>query len=105
MGKECDPKAESGNKKTPLQLLPPVFNEKVSKALGAGASKYGAWNWRRASVKSSTYIGAIRRHLDAWMDGEDDDPESGECHLAHVAASCAVVMDARKAENLIDDRP
>lgn len=100
-----DPKGEAGKLKPQLQLLPPAFNRETAKALACGASKYGEWNWRRNKVELMTYLGAIRRHIDAVMNGEDVDPESGAHHLGHVAAGCAIVLDAAECGQLIDNRP
>ena len=69
----------------------------------AGAAKYGPWNWRSARINLSTYIAAIYRHTTAIADGEDID-ESGYPHAAHIAASCAIILDAAKHECLDDDR-
>ena len=66
--------------------------------------QYGAFNWRRTGVCASTYIHAILRHLNAWRDGEDLDPESGISHLAHVACSANILMDAGYCGKLQDDR-
>lgn len=100
-----DPKGAAGAAKTPLQLLPPVSMARTSEVLKLGAAKYGPWNWRENKVELMTYVGAIRRHLDAMVDGETIDPESGQPHLAHVAASCFIVLDAEDFGNLIDNRP
>lgn len=100
-----DPKGASGAAKTPLHLLPPVAMARTSEVLALGAMKYGPWNWRHNKVEAMTYVAAIRRHLDAFVEGEDLDPESGVTHLAHIAASCAIVMDADNFGNLIDNRP
>lgn len=102
---KLDPKGEAGSKKTPLQLLPPSALAAAAWAHKLGADKYGAWNWRENKVCSSTYIGAIKRHLDAWIDGEDVDPESKVTHLAHIIASCNILIDAEKFGTLVDDRP
>lgn len=99
-----DPKGESGKSKDQLQLIPPAFNRELAKALEQGAKKYGQANWRASKVSIMTYIGAMRRHLDALLDGQDYD-ESGAHHLGHVAASCAIVIDALDQGMLIDDRP
>jgi len=103
----ADPKqaALTASPKPPMQLLPSVFEEEAAKALGCGASKYGAWNWRQNKVEIMTYLGAMRRHIAAVIDGEDVDPESGAHHLGHVAAGCAIVMDAAKHGMLLDNRP
>lgn len=101
----ADPKGDAGAKKTPLHLLPPGACADTAKVLGLGADKYGPWNWRTHSVKASTYVGAIKRHLDAWWDGEEIDPESGLTHMAHIAASAMIVMDAARHDTLIEDHP
>ena len=72
--------------------------------LAHGAAKYGRRNWRLSSILATTYVGAIRRHLNAWADGEDLDPDSGKSHLAHIRACCAVVMDAQDCGTMDDDR-
>jgi hypothetical protein len=69
-----------------------------------GSDKYGPWNWRKTGVCASTYVNAILRHLNAWRDGEDLDPESGFSHLAHIACSANILMDAAKVGKLQDDR-
>jgi hypothetical protein len=69
-----------------------------------GAEKYGPWNWRETGVCASTYVNAILRHLNAWRDGEDLDPESGITHLAHIACSANILMDAEHCGKLQDDR-
>jgi hypothetical protein len=69
-----------------------------------GADKYGPWNWRETGVCASTYVNAILRHLNAWRDGESLDPESGITHLAHIACSANILMDAEVCGKLQDDR-
>lgn len=100
-----DPKRAAGALKPQLQLLPPVFNEAVAAALSHGADKYGPWNWRENKVEMMTYLGAMKRHIDALLDGEDLAPDSGVHHLGHIAASCAIVLDAGKHGTLVDNRP
>ena len=100
-----DPKKAYGDQKPPLALLPPAFNEAVALALQTGAVKYGAWNWRENKVEAMTYAHAIRRHLDAWIEREECAPDSGVNHLGHVAASCAILLDAGKHGMLVDNRP
>ena len=102
--KPLDPKGEAGAKKPQLQLIPPILGVETAKALVNGA-KYGPWNWRHTPVEMMTYIGAMKRHIDALIDGEDIDPESGAHHLGHVAAGCGIVLDARKHGTLVDNRP
>lgn len=69
-----------------------------------GAVKYGERNWRIDKILASTYEGAMMRHLISWVNGEDLDPDSGQSHLYHLRACCAVVLDAQMYGTLIDDR-
>ena len=99
-----DPKGEAGKKKAPLNLLPPYALEQCSWVHKLGSEKYGPYNWRKTGVCASTYVAAIMRHLNAWRDGEDLDPESGISHIAHVACSCNILLDASYCGTLQDDR-
>lgn len=99
-----DPKGAAGAKKCPLGLIPPYAMEQTAWVHKLGAVKYGPYNWRKTGVCASTYVHAIMRHLNAWRDGEDLDPESGISHIAHIAASCNILLDAQKCETLDDDR-
>lgn len=100
-----NPKDIAGSKKCPMHLLPPVALEEAAWAHGLGAGKYGAFNWRQKKISASQYVGAALRHLMKWNDREDNDHESGRCHLAHVVATMNIVMDAKHHGCLIDDRP
>jgi hypothetical protein len=99
-----NPKARVGSLKAPLHLVPPALSIGVAYALKDGAAKYGAYNWREEPINVSTYVGAILRHLYAYQDGEDVAEDSGVCHLAHVAACCALLMDGKASGSLVDDR-
>jgi len=99
-----DPKGAVGATKTPLGLIPPHAMEQTAWVHKLGADKYGPWNWRETGVCASTYVNAILRHLNAWRDGEDLDPESGISHLAHIACSANILMDAGYCNRLQDDR-
>lgn len=103
--KSHDPKGPAGALKPQLQLIPPVLSEEAAKAHALGAQKYGPWNWRSSQVEVMTYIGAMKRHIDAFMEGQDIDPESGAHHLGHVATGCGIVLDAARHGTLIDNRP
>lgn len=102
-----NPKQLNGDKKVPVQLVPPALTLGAAKALGEGASRYGPYNWRESNVEAMTYVGAILRHLYAYLDGEDIDPESpvGKRHLDGIAGSIAILLDATDGGFLIDNRP
>jgi len=101
-----DPKKAAGDLKDPLHLLPTIALRQTAHVLKLGADKYGVYNWRHSNgVKASTYSAAILRHITQYMDGEDVDEESGKSHLAHIMATCSILLDAERVNKMIDDRP
>lgn len=100
-----NPKTAFGEKKAPLHLIPATATIEEARAFKLGADKYGPFNWRDNRVSSTVYVGAIRRHLDSWFDGEDIDPESLANHLGHIRACCGILLDAMHNGMLNDDRP
>ena len=99
-----NPKDAAGEAKAPLYLVPPILVIQAADAMAEGAKKYGPYNWRATRVRATVYISAMLRHLAAYADGEN---VTEDCihHLAHVAASCAILLDAEALDQLIDDRP
>ena len=94
-------KHDSG--KIRVDLLPTEALTEVAKVLTFGASKYDAWNWKKGFAWSRLY-GAALRHLFAWHQREDHDPESGLLHLAH-AGCCVLFLLAHQVLELgTDDR-
>ena len=90
--------------KAPMDKLVLSILEEDARVHDHGAAKYGERNWRIDAIKASTYEGAILRHFLAFFQGEDNDPDSGISHLAHIRACCAVLRDAQINGKLIDDR-
>ena len=90
--------------KTPMHYLVYSVLPDDAKCHKHGADKYGIFNWRESTINLSTYEAAILRHLLAWAQGEDIDHDSGLNHLTHIRACCAVVLDAQKNGDVIDDR-
>jgi hypothetical protein len=75
-----------------------------SVALLDGALKYGRSNWRVNGVRATTYIAAIKRHLHLYEEGENTAEDSGVPHLGHILACVAILIDAKAAGKLNDDR-
>jgi hypothetical protein len=100
-----NPKDRVGAGKPPLHLIPPAAEILEAVVMGLGAKKYGPYNWRMTKVRATVYIAAAKRHLAQWLDGQDDDPESGVSHLAHARACLGILLDALATGHLIDDRP
>jgi len=104
---DSNPKTAIGIKKPRMETIPSSSLVALGVQMGHGADKYGAFNWRDEAVSISTYIGAMRRHIAAYADGEDLDVDSpyGSTHVAAIMACAAILIDAREFGNLKDDRP
>jgi hypothetical protein len=71
-------------------LLPPKALEETVKVLTFGAQKYERDNWKKVPDSKRRYFDALQRHVWAWKQGEQLDPESGIHHLAH--AMCCLMF-------------
>jgi hypothetical protein len=90
--------------KAKLSDVPPVALYALGAAMSDGASKYGRFNWRETGATSSVFFDAMMRHLLDWYAGENHAPDSKVHHLAHLMASCAILLDAELQSCLNDDR-
>jgi len=64
----------------------------VARVMEMGAEKYSAHNWKEGGpIRDS--IDSLLRHLTAFNNCEDNDPESGLSHLAHVICNAAFIME------------
>lgn len=81
-------KYDSG--KPRLSLVPKEAYWGMAAALTYGAQKYAADNFKKG-IEYRRVADAALRHLTAWLDGEELDPESGLSHLDHALASVAML--------------
>lgn len=103
--KPSNPKDIIGVRKAPLSCVPMNVVAEVGVGMLEGASKYGRHNYRAVGVRSSVYFDATMRHLIAFWEGEDLDPDSGAHHLAKALTSLVVWRDAQMQGMCEDDRP
>jgi len=89
--------------KPDLSLVPRVAIEQIAKALMYGERKYHRFNYLKG-FNSNRLIAATLRHVLAWQDGEDCDPESGLSHLAHALAGLSMLLDCQRVGTLTDGR-
>jgi hypothetical protein len=102
--KPTNPKDAIGSDKLPLHLWPTTATAMGCLGMLNGMLKYGRSNFRVVGVRSSIYYDAARRHIDAWFEGEDCDPEDGVPHLSAALSCLAIIIDAEAAGKLNDDR-
>lgn len=79
-------------KKPILSLIPKSLLWEVGRVLSFGASKYAAHNWRKG-INQSRLISAALRHITAFNEGEELDPESGLSHLAHAICCLSFALE------------
>jgi hypothetical protein len=94
-------KADTG--KIPCELLAPSAMLGTAAVLDFGAKKYARENWRKG-LAWSRVIGAILRHLFAFMAGEDLDKETGLPHIDHVACEVMFLQEFYRTRKDLDDR-
>ena len=65
------------------------------------------WSWRLAlenTIEHCRLADAAMRHIIAWANGEDADPESGLPHIDHAAASLNMLRGMMRLHPELDDR-
>lgn len=78
--------------KPKVTLVPRSFIYGTAEALAFGAEKYTRDNWLKGMAWSRVTDAALR-HILAFNDGEDFDPESGLLHLKHAASNLAFLIE------------
>lgn len=95
---------QKGSKEARLDLIPAYAQIIEARVHGMGAEKYAPYNWRKGYPWSWSYA-ALLRHLYAWWNGEDTDPESGLPHLAHARWHTGILLEFAQYGLGVDDRP
>lgn len=87
-------------------LVPFRGMDDVVRVLTYGANKYSADNWRNVDHAEERYPAAALRHISAYLQGEEHDPESKLPHLAHAICSLLFVLtlDQETTDELIAER-
>lgn len=100
-----NPKEALGLSNIPMNLFSPIACAYGAIGKLNGSLKYGKANFLGTKVIMSIYMDAIKRHTDAIMAGEENDPYDGVPHFAAILANVDIILCARAAGTLIDDRP
>lgn len=77
--------------------------EPMVKVLMFGANKYSPNNWQKG-LKYSEISDSLQRHLNAFMEGQDDDPESKLSHLGHLMCNAMFLSWMFIFRKDLDDR-
>lgn len=74
-------------------LIPPEFITALAEVFTFGAKKYTPNNWKGFTPEQQEEIkGSLLRHIYAYLEGEENDPESGLSHLAHAGCNLAFML-------------
>jgi hypothetical protein len=89
--------------KPQMDLLNTTALIEIAKVMSFGANKYGRFNWRKG-LEWSRVISACDRHMKAFNDGQDLDPETGISHVAHAACNLMMLLQYIQSHPHLDDR-
>lgn len=84
-------------------LVPQSALEPMVRVLEYGSEKYGNYNWTKG-MKITEICESLKRHLDAFMEGQNEDRESGLSQIGHIQANAMFLAWMMKNKNLMDDR-
>ena len=86
-----------------MSLVPQLAKYIIGKVSTYGEEKYDSFNWMNG-FKWTILADAIDRHYIPYMCGEDNDPESGLPHLAHLAWNAMAALENCYLHPELDDR-
>lgn len=89
--------------KPQFHLLPADGLRELGRVYTLGAKKYEAYNWEKGMAWSRCF-NSLLRHLYAFWDGQQTDPESGLHHMAHVVWNAMAILVYSLRSIGIDDR-
>jgi len=85
-------------------LVPAFAQQEYVKVLTKGAEKYFDRNWE-IGLSWTSVLASLKRHIVAFEQCEDFDPETGLLHMAHVMCNAAFLTEFYKTYPEGDDRP
>ena len=84
-------------------LVPFSALEPMVKVLEFGAEKYAAYNWMKG-LPIQEICESLLRHVHAFLEGEDNCPESGLSHIGHMQCNTLFLAWMMKHRPEMDDR-
>ncbi len=98
-----DTGGEKGQKLAQVGAVDPAALLEVGKVAGFGTEKYARYNFAKGYAWSLSFD-AMMRHVLAFWNGEDIDPESGLPHMAHAGWHSLALLTFSMRERGTDDR-
>lgn len=78
--------------------------EALSAVMDYGGRKYTPYNYTKGAPASQS-VDSLMRHLQAWWNGEERCPESGQSHLGHLVFNALQLAQCAVTRPDLDDRP
>lgn len=101
---EDELKAKAAEGKAPLAEVPLEVIEAIARQMEYGATKHGRDDWRKG-LPWMERINSALRHLEAFKEGENIDPESCTPHLDAVLCQIAFLKVYTRTHPELDNRP
>lgn len=95
--------AKDNRGKSRVDLIPHAPLVEIGRVLDYGTRKYKPNNWRLGLPWSDT-MASLLRHLYAFQEGEDIDPETNFPHLAHAGCQLLFLLEYYLSHTGTDDR-
>jgi len=84
-------------------LVPQSALIPMVRVLEFGAKKYDTFDWQKG-LSIVEVCESLKRHLDAYMEGEDLDQESGLSHIGHIQCNAMFLAWMIQNKPETDDR-
>ena len=101
MNEEIGERKNEGKLKWSLVSM--IALEPMVRVLMFGAEKYSAHNWKKG-WKYSEICESLQRHLNAFIQGENNDPESKLAHVGHILCNAMFLSYMTLFRTDLDDR-
>jgi hypothetical protein len=96
------------SEKPRYSLIPAKALDEVVHVLTYGSKKYEDFNWKYIDKPKDRFFSAAQRHAWEWMQGEENDKETGRNHLASAICNLMFLLELElenQSKKEVDDQP